>query len=259
MRRLALVVALAVVPLAAPAAAQVACGTFVRKGQKLTLTADVGPCDGVDAAILVDGGSVDLGGHTVGCTDLDADGNVPLGVVLLGKRATLRNGTIVGCSNGVGLGGDGRHRVTAVTSRASTDDGVDAIPGADRCKLVDVTAVGNQDDGIQLRSDGNRLVRSVASDNGDDGVELWESAERNALAATRAERNADEGILVLGTRNRLAKPAANDNGTVGIDLDGSANRVAGGAAASNGSYDLANCAGDTVRKVAFGTATADCR
>ena len=259
MRRVVLVAAFVVCPLASSATAQIACGSLIRRGEKVTLTADVGPCDGVDAAIILDGGSLDLAGHMVGCADLDGDGDLSLGVVLLGRKATLRNGTVIGCSDGVGLGGDGKHRVSNVTARASSSDGFDAIPGADKCRLVDVVAVENGDDGIQLRSDGSRLVRALTTDNLDDGVELWESAEKNALVETRAERNADEGILVLGTRNKLAKPAATDNGTIGIDLTGIANKLSGGSAASNGAYDLANCDGNRVRKITFGTATPDCQ
>jgi hypothetical protein len=259
MLRVVLVAVIVVSSLSTRASAQVACGALLRRGEKVTLTADVGPCDGVDAAILVDGGSLDLGGRTVTCADLDGDGDVPIGIVLLGRKATLRNGTIVGCSNGLGLGGDGRHRVTGITARGSADDGVDAIPGADRCRLVDVVAVQNGDDGIQLRSDRNRLVRSVTAENADDGLEVWESGDRNALVEPRSERNGDEGLLLLGARNKVAKPAANDNGAIGIDLTGVANKVTGGSAASNGAYDLANCDGDRVRKTTFTTATPDCQ
>jgi len=256
-----LVAAVLAVVLMGPSAAfaQVACGTVVGKGEKLTLTADLGPCDGVDAGIVVAGGSVDLGGRTVSCADLDGDGDLPLGVVLTDKKSKLRNGTVIGCSDGVGLGGDGKHVVTGVTVRDSGQDGFDNLPSTGKCKLIDVTAIGNADDGMQLRGDKNKVVRGVSTDNGDDGIEIWESGEKNKLIDFRAERNQDEGILVLGSKNKITKPTANQNATVGIDLNGTANKVSGGSAQSNGVYDLANCDGNKVKKVAFTTATPDCQ
>ena len=214
--------------------AQVACGDLVSRGDKVVLTADLGPCDG-DAALVLDGGSVDLGGHTLACGDLDANGRAPVGVRLVGKKSRLKNGTVVGCSTGV-----------------------DLLPGADRAVLVDVTVRLNDDDGVRIGSDRNRLVRTVATDNGDDGIELRESADRNKVVGARAERNGDAGIVAGGTVNKLAQPSAVANGTIGIDLDGTGNKVAGGNATSNGAYDLANCAGNKVRRLSFGTATPDC-
>src|SRR5262245_9866859 len=220
------------------AAAQLACGSVVSKGDRATLTADLGPCDGVDAAIVVGGGSLDLGGHTVRCADANLDGDLPQGVVLFGKKSKLMNGTIVGCSNGVGLGGDGKHLVKGVTSRGSADDGFDAIPGADKCKLMDNTSVDNADDGIQIRSDKNKLVGNNSMQNGDDGYDLWASAEKNKLVNARAEGNADEGILIDGSKNNIVNATASGNGTVGIDLDGDKNKVRAGVAQGNGVYDV---------------------
>jgi hypothetical protein len=84
----------------------------VQKGQKVTLTADVGPCDGdsgSDAAIFLDGGTLDLAGHTVTCSDVDTNGDTSQGIALFGKKSKVMNGTVVGCQNGIFLAGDEKH------------------------------------------------------------------------------------------------------------------------------------------------------
>jgi hypothetical protein len=91
--------------------AQVACGASLAPGTTTTLTADLGPCDGTPAAIVVESATLDLGGHTVSCADTDGDGELPDGIVLLGKKAEVRNSTVVGCYDGVVLAGAGKHRV----------------------------------------------------------------------------------------------------------------------------------------------------
>lgn len=247
----------AVLALAVPAAAELACGTTVARGEKVTLTGPVGPCDDVTAAVVVDGGSLDLGGFSITCADGDGDGELPHGVMLLGKGAKLANGTITDCANGVAFGGRGRHRVANVTVQFSLDDGFDVLPEADRNRLQDVVALYNGDDGIQVRSDRNRARNATALGNGQDGIDLWTSAERNKVVGVATDRNGAAGVLVDGRRNTVVDAVATEN-VVGIHLDGVRNRVRGGTAQGNGAYDLAACAGDKVRKLVFTTATPDC-
>jgi hypothetical protein len=94
---------------AGTAAAQVACGDTVGPGATATLTADVGPCDGMNTAIIVDSATLDLGGHTVSCADGNADADVPYGVVLIGKKAAVRNGTFGLLARRVVAAGSGKH------------------------------------------------------------------------------------------------------------------------------------------------------
>jgi hypothetical protein len=243
------------------AAADVSCGTVVGKGPKVTLTADVGPCDGnssSEAAIIVDSGTLDLGGQTVTCADQNQDGDVPQGIVLFGKKARVTNGVVVGCMNGIALGGSGKHLVQGVTSRDSADDGFDAAPGADKCKLIGDTATGNLGDGVSLRSDKNKIVDTTASTNADDGFAVFSSSDKNKFVNARAEANADEGFIVAGAKNKLTGPVASQNGTYGIDLYGARNKAIGGSAQGNGAYDLETCAGSTVKKLTYATSTTSC-
>ena len=99
---------------------------------------------------------IDLAGHTVTCADTDLDGEVPQGIVLFGKKSKVSNGIVVGCMNGIAVGGDGKHSITAMTSQNSVQDGVDIVEGADKCKLLDVTANHNVSDGFEIDSDKNK-------------------------------------------------------------------------------------------------------
>lgn len=245
----------------AVARAQVSCGATIRKGERVTLTADLGPCDGVDAALVVDSGTLDLGGFTVSCTDTNADGDLPQGIVLSGRKARVTNGSVVGCSNGVGLAGSGKHRLENVTVTGSRDDGIDVAAG-DKNRLAGNTASGNGSDGIYLRTDKNKLSDNVTSGNAEDGLDIPSSGDKNKVVRHRADGNGDSGIEAGGTKNTLATPTATGNAEDGIVLGGGKNKVRGGTSSGNGAnggFDIDGCAGNSVKKLTFTTASPDCQ
>ena len=245
---------------AVSAAAQVVCGTTIGKGEQLTLTEDLGPCDNDDAAaLIVDSGTLDLGGRTVTCADTDIDGDLPQGVVLFGKKSRVTNGTIVGCSNGVGLGGSGKHLVQDVTITGSADDGVDILSDSVKNKLIGVTAQDSASDGIYVRSDKNKLTDATASGNAGDGIELAEGADKNKLLRASAGANGNNGIEVNGSKNKLTDCTANENGSSGMDLGGAKNKVRGGSAAANVLFDLDDCTGNSVKDFSAGTLAPECQ
>lgn len=256
-----LVVATLVLLAPALAAAQVACGDTIGKGQKITLTADVGPCDGdsgTTAALIVEGGTLDLGGHTVTCFDTNGDLEVPQGIVLFGKKSKVMNGTVVGCMNGLAIGGTGKHRATDVTLQNSVQDGVDILESTPKCKLVDITATGSGNDGFHINSDKNKLTNAVATSNAGDGIDLTGSADKNKLTACEGSGNGDDGIEIGGEKNKVKDSVANDNVEDGIDFGGPKNKVTGGSAQGNGAFDLSDCTDNKVSKLVYTTATPDC-
>jgi hypothetical protein len=257
--RAALVVAILIAPVVA--AAQVSCGTIVGKGETVTLTADVGPCDGDSgstAALQVRGGTLDLGGRTVRCGDLNVDGEVPQGIVLSDKKSKVMNGSVVGCANGIAIGGNGKHLVERVTSQNSLDDGFDIIQGPNKNKLIDVTAIANGSDGIKVDSDKNKITNAVTTGNAEDGIDLTSTADKNKITNARSENNGDDGIEVGGNKNKVKLSTAIANGEDGVDFGGVKNKVTGGSAQSNGAFDLNDCSGNKVKKFSFTTASADC-
>jgi hypothetical protein len=242
--------------------AQLGCGATVGKKQKVTLTADVGPCDGnsgSDAAIVVEGGTLDLGGRTVVCADGNLDGDVPQGIILLGKKSKVMNGTVTGCMNCLGLGGSGKHVVSGVTVQGCLDDGVDVAGDANKNKLSDITATQNVSDGVQVGTDKNKLTNVSARGNGEDGIDLESGSDKNKLTNVQGDGNVDDGLEIGGDKNKVKTISANGNGDTGIDFDGAKNKVSGGTAQSNLGVDLADCAGNKIVGVTFGTGTPDCQ
>jgi parallel beta-helix repeat protein len=257
-RTLALVVSLAFVP---PALAQLACGDVVSKGQKVTLTADVGPCDGgvQDAAIFVDGGQLDLGGRTVTCADTNIDGDTSQGIGLIGKKSRVTNGTVVGCRNGVFLAGDGKHLVQGVTVQGSVDDGLDSNDDAPKNKVYDSTFTQNGSDGVYLTSDKNKLRGVTSTNNVEDGIDLVSSADKNKIIESTASGNGDDGIEIGGSKNKALNCTSTNNAEDGFDFADPRNQVRGGTSQGNGSYDVNDCTGNKVKKLVFTTASPDCQ
>jgi hypothetical protein len=260
MRTLAVLAIVLMAPLAAMA--QVSCGDTIAKGEKVTLTTDVGPCDGdssTTAALIVDGGQLDLAGHTVTCVDANIDGEVPQGIVLFGKKSKIANGTVVGCMNGIAVGGDGKHRITSMTAQNSAQDGVDIVEGADKCKLVNVTAIGSANDGFNIDSDKNKLINAIGSENGADGIDLTSVADKNKLTACEVSQNGGDGLEIGGEKNKVKDPVANGNGEDGVDFGGPKNKVTGGSGQGNGQFDISDCTDNKVSGFTFGTASPDCQ
>ena len=142
-----IVLAAGLVAAAAPAVrAQLACGDTIGKGQTVTLTADLGPCDGVESAIVIDSGVLDLGGHTLSCADTNENQKFSYGLDIRGKNAVVRNGTVTGCIDNVYVPARStrhhRHRGAALRFTS---------PHVSKNRLSGNAATGNTDDGFQAR------------------------------------------------------------------------------------------------------------
>jgi hypothetical protein len=211
-----LTAALAVAMLPAAARAQLGCGDVVGPGQKVTLTGNLGPCDDVARVVTVNGGTLDLGGFTISCADTDGDNALPTAVELDGKKSRVTNGTVTGCFNGVTVSGTGKHTVQGVN------------------------ATGNAVDGIQVRSNGNKILGNTTASNGDEGIE------------------------VLANKNKILQNVSTGNGSDGIDVDGDTkgNKIQKNQATGNGGADLQNsdgsCKGNKWKKNVFGTRSSSC-
>jgi parallel beta-helix repeat protein len=253
--------ALTLAGMAAPAAAQVACGDTVGPGGTVTLTADVGPCDGMNTAIIVDSATLDLGGHTLSCTDGNADDDVPYGIVLIGKKAAVRNGTVTGCWHGVVAAGSGKHTVEDVTVTASYQDGVYVPEDSAKNRLSRITAVANLDDGFEIRGAKNAVSSSMAQDNGEDGIDLVDGIA-NKVTANTSSGNADDGVDVGGVRNKVQGNTVAGNGGVGITVHGARNRIVGNTVTGSGAgvdvLSADGCGSNKWRGNTYGTSAPDC-
>lgn len=221
------------------AAAQLSCGDTVAAGTTVTLTQDIGPCDGVQAAIIVDSATLDLGGRTVTCAEMNNDGDVPFGIVLTGRKARVMNGSVVGCYDGVYLDDPGKHRVEGVTVSASWFDGIYGESDSAKNQLIGNTVVNNLDDGFEIRGPKNKITGNVAQGNGEDGIDVVDS-KATKIQGNTASNNLDEGIDVSGIGNKVIGNTTNANGGYGIAIVGRKNKIIGNTAGGNGaSGDIA--------------------
>jgi parallel beta-helix repeat protein len=235
---LALAAGLAIA-VAADARAQVNCGDTISKGQTVTLTGDVGPCDdnSEDALIVVDSGVLDLGGHTVTCADANADTELPLGIVLTGKKAQLRNGTVVGCRTNVFFGGSGKHRVEGVTARGAARYGFYFDDGSPKNQVLGNVADANGDDGFQIQSDKNKIENNTSQNGQDDGIDVTQGI-KNKITGNTATGNSNSGIEATGSKNKIVGNTATNNGSYGIGVGEKKNKVIGNTATNNGLVDI---------------------
>jgi parallel beta-helix repeat protein len=248
----------ALVGSASPAAAQAVCDGYVGPGETLVLSADLGPCDGEYEALLVESGTLDLGGHTVSCADTNADGILPYGIVLVGKKAQLRNGTVVGCYHNVLLEDKGRHTVENVTAEGALFDGFQL--DSQRNRFSGNTARANGDDGIQVSAPKNALSGNVAEGNGEDGIDVV-GAGRNKLTDNAVSNNSDDGLEVGGDRNKLLGNDSTANADAGIRVGGARNKVLANTATGNGGWDIEGsepCTANVFRDNVYGAATGSC-
>ncbi|HXC52181.1 MAG TPA: hypothetical protein VN634_14940 [Candidatus Limnocylindrales bacterium] len=216
--------------IAAPSAALAEpCGTVVAAGATVTLTANVGPCDGTfgDYAITVeDGGTLDLNGKTVTCQDLDMNSEIPsAGIVLHGSHDHVINGTVDGCAVGVLFSGDGYHTVETVTATNGH------VPGGHGFA-------------VEFTSPKNRVTYCTATNNAGDGFNI--GSDRNSVTSSSSNGNGAAGFNVIGNKNRLLFVTAGSNATSGVDLGGIKNKLTCNAA-SNGDGVVVNGEGCGVR------------
>jgi len=257
---IALGLAAGVVVATAPAArAQLACGGTVAKGETVTLTADLGPCDGgsADSAVIIDG-ILDLGGHTVFCADNNIDGEVPDGLYLRGAKSQARNGTVSNCDDNVYVGGPGKHTVEGITSNGAAEDGFYIASTTAKNRLIGNTSVVNADDGFECRGTKNKIEGNNASGNGEDGIDLPD-ADKNKVLNNTTTGNADDGIeATTGTKNKILGNTSTGNGDYGIGVGGDKNKVVGNNASGNGTADIGGNCTNKYKNNTFVTSVPSC-
>ncbi len=241
-----------VVAMAPGARAQLTCGGTVGKGEPVTLTADVGPCDGVESAIIIDSGVLDLGGHTVSCADTNGDGEVSFGLDIRGKKAQVRNGTVTGCRDNVYVGGSGKHTVEGITATEATVYGFYVASTTAKNRLTGNTAVANDDDGIQCRGTKNKIEGNVCNNNGEDGIDLT-NAVKNKIAGNTTTGNVDDGIEATGTKNKILANTSTANGDAGLSIGPEKNKVVGNTATGNLSIDIFSVCENKFKNNTFGS------
>jgi len=239
---------------AAPAHAQIACGDTIGKGQTVTLTADLGPCDGVESAIIIDSGVLDLGGHTVFCEDTNGNEKFSYGLDIRGKNVVVRNGTVTGCIDNVYVAGS-KQTVEAITATAAKRYGFYVASTSSKNRLAGNTATGNTDDGFLARGSKHTIEGNSASGNGDDGIDL-DQATKIKVTNNTSSGNSDDGIEATGTKNKITGNTATENAEYGIAVGDRKNKVIGNTSTGNGITDIfaaEPCKSNKFKDNTFGT------
>jgi hypothetical protein len=98
-------------------------------------------------------------------------------------------------------------------------------------RIENLAVKGNHDDGLRLRTAGTLIIDVAALDNGGDGIEM--AGEGGRLLGVEAGGNRRVG-LKLRTRGTVVRARAIANGGHGVISDGSRNDVSGVEARDNG-------------------------
>jgi parallel beta-helix repeat protein len=193
---------------------------------------------GPGTAITVLASNVDLhlGGHTL-TGDFTGAGVDVEG----GANVSIENGTVRRFGNGIQVLGAFDCKVTNVTASQNSNNGIAAAGGAFRLTVTSNTASGNGGQGILLSgASANTVTRNTADDNGLIGIDL-ESASGNTLDHNTTDRNGNLGILLLGNSNgnTVTRNSATGNGN-GIALGGGAaqNTIQSNAVSGNGQIGI---------------------
>jgi parallel beta-helix repeat protein len=205
-------------------AADIQCGDTIGPGERVKLTQDIGPCEGGPAITVVGPAVLNLNGYTVA-----GDGDID-GIVLEGKKATVMNGTVIGCYNAVVVMGKGRHKIKRINAEDNIDQAF--VVYSDNNKFLWNKADMNGDDGFYVEGNGNRFILNKIYDNDDEGLEI--EGDNNRIVANRARGNNSDSFEIGGDENRLVFNKATDGRREGFEIEGIGNVLKNNRAKNNG-------------------------
>jgi len=198
-------------------------------------------------ALTVEGpGKLNLREFTVSCTD-----SANSGIVMTGTGATVQNGTVTGCNNGVLVAGIGGHRVLKVKAEGNVD-GIDA--NSENNHIVKNETIDNMNDGIELDGDNNHAVDNFVSGSGDEGIAV--DGDGNSITKNTVVDTENDGICVDGDENRITRNNVSQSGDNGIEIDGDGgNKVTGNRSDDNVDSGIAVLAGSENNNLSFNNAS----
>ena len=181
----------------------ISCGDIIATNTKLTVDLN---CDtyGDGQALTVDGATLDLNGYSI-------IGNPDINCIKMTDSATLRNGTVRNCKEGIVVEGD-------------------------RNKIIDVKAFNNERRGFRITNGNeNWLHRCLAKENGRKGFSV-EEGDHNLLDKCSAMNNGQQGFSIeAGVGNKIFQSKAKANCRDGIEInEGNGNSVVNNLVEDNG-------------------------
>lgn len=206
----------------------VSCGDTITTST--TLTADLGPC-GTNPALTVQGpATLNLNGHTVSCISSQN------GIRLTNRGATLRNGVVTACQDGVVLDGTGDHRVERIVAKDNNSSGFQGNFTSIGNTLTQSAAVANGGDGFTMEGDETALSDNTATGNSDSGFDV--EGDQSSLRGNRATNNGGDGFTIDAAEAKVSKNVAQQNGDSGFTIGGSNQAVGQNQTFANGFYGI---------------------
>ncbi|MBY0280112.1 right-handed parallel beta-helix repeat-containing protein [Candidatus Binatia bacterium] len=241
-------------------AQSIGCGSVVGPNQTVVLDADLACTRGTGGITVIGPATLDLGGHLIGCA---AEADRAIGVTLVGKRAQLKNGSVLACKVGVEMADDGRHRVEQVVATANveaafrldsdastlrgstgggTTSGIDFVVRGDRNLLEGNTTLvaGLQPApiGFRVLGNANRLRGNTAGNHTLLGFSVDFPFERNVLQGNTATGNGSAGIAIDTPRTSVTGNVVTANGREGIFVTASSSRITRNDVRDNGTTGI---------------------
>ncbi|RLM49534.1 right-handed parallel beta-helix repeat-containing protein [Halorubrum sp. Atlit-28R] len=180
-----------------------------------------------------DGDGVYLESQSVDIADLDVTSNGDDGFsddngILIdnGQTTTIENTTVTGSSEtNIYIDGEPITRSVVITnvvaSQSQNGDGIAAVatPEQDTITLTNISAVGNNDDGLDIGTAVLNLDQSTVNGNGDVGIIA--TPDRANITRSSVQNNGDNGIqfLSLGTEATVSLNSILGNGEAAVVND----------------------------------------
>ena len=226
------------------------CGdTILLESQEVMLDTNLF-CFSNPALTVIGPGTFDMNGHKIAC----ALPNLTDGLVIEGKKATVKNGVVINCDDGVEIRGEGQHRVESIVARGNVE-GLQAHSLQNTIKSVTVIdsggtgirvlgkkntfdschTVGNAFSGFFVQVSGNHVFkRNMAYDNGSAGFEIYGSGQR--VDDNIAIDNVRQGYVLSGSKHKVNRNLAASNSLEGFEIVGTQQIVKDNIATNNASH-----------------------
>jgi hypothetical protein len=235
----ALLTTILAVAAGASAQAQVSCGATI--SANTTMTSDLFCPPAVNPALSVKGPArLDMNGHRI-----FACGEGGVGVDVVGKGATLKNGLVYGCDDGaVRLRGSGKHRVENVVTNDSyvgfrIESGGNTVV---RTAAINGAYVMTSSGGA---TDNNKLNDNISVNSSESGFLL--EGDHGSYDRNIASNPADSGFVIVGDWNSIRYNVARDTHEYGFEIEGNVNRLERNLShgAGEDAFRMPNLAGNT--------------
>ena len=226
------------------------CGDTIGPNETVKLEQDLVCPSPMGSVVLrvVGPATLDLNGHRVICPEPESVSPFSYGVLVEGKNAKVKDGSVEWCRNGITLRGEGRHRVDNVHVIEVEKYGFKVESPRNTLRKSQAVSVG--DHGFHVVSDLNKLQDNYAVDGKKVGF-VVERGSKNTLTRNVAYKNDGAGLILFGGQgNKLIKNEASRNLGIGIAvLSGAKHQLLRNTASKNGEYGIGVNSGVSRAKV----------